>query len=93
MTNEEYDKRLEEINRIAEVSKRDLIIKYCNENAKYNIGDIVTDRIGSVLVKKIKAYQGLSHYPDPVYDGIEVKKDGAPKKKLTERRVYQSNII
>lgn len=68
--------------------------QYALSNNPFKIGDTITDNIGSILIKSIKIQFGFSNnFPECVYFGIELKKDGKPCKKQTDRGAWQSNLI
>lgn len=92
MTNENYSKELTYIKMDFERRKRELAIQYVTENAKFKVGDIVTDHIGSVKVEVVKTQLREQGYPETVYHGTELKKDLTPTKKGDKRSVWVSNI-
>lgn len=89
----QYKKRLEELETKFKIDKKNLLMEFVNHNNPHKIGDIVTDHIGSVQIKKIKySYGSFGQSPCAVYEGLELKKDLTPAKKLTTRYVFQSNL-
>ncbi len=88
MTEEEYKKELAYIDEQSLRSKKDLVIKYAMENAKFKIGDIIRDGSETILVEKIKASQFMG-LPDTVYVGKALKKDLSPKKSGESNTLYQ----
>jgi len=94
MNYEQYQERLREVRRESEIKQRELLIEYALANNNYKIGDVFTDHIGSVLIEKIKTHGGASYdKPCCVYFGLELKKDGTPRKDLSKRDAYQSNDV
>ena len=94
MTLEDYSKQKRDIERQAEKDKTALLIKFVDLNNPYKIGDIVTDHIGSIRYDKLKYTTTSSgNIPTPIYIGIELKKDGTPKKRVVVRNVYGSNVL
>jgi len=93
MTKEVYDKKWMQIKRSFEAAKDALYIEFAYANNPYRLGDIVTDRIGSIKIEEIRPYFGLDKYPQCVYFGIEYTKKGEQNKRGNKRNVYQSNII
>lgn len=91
MTKEEYDKQLVLIFE----QKKALAKKFAFANNPYKIGDIVTDRIGSIKIDKIlySIKTSSSDYPSCIYEGIELTKKGLPNKKGNRRNVYQTNLL
>lgn len=92
MTKEEYLDRLKIFAGEYEAKKREAMREYCLSNNIVNVGDIVTDQIGSVKVESISVSANFGS-PCCLYNGIELKKDLKPKKNGSRRSVYQSNII
>jgi len=92
MNFEEYDNKLKELSREFEEKKKQLYRDFAYSNNPYKEGDIFTDHIGSILIKKIGVYVSFD-LPECVYTGLELKKDGTPTKKGNIRQAYQSNDI
>jgi hypothetical protein len=93
MTQEDFKTRLADINAKYEQEKKYLYSQYAHENNTVNVDDIVEDHIGCGRVLKMKTtFATFDKYPSLVYECIEVKKDGTPKKKNIFRQVYQVNL-
>lgn len=93
MTEKEYNKRMMSINIECEEKKRKLIRDYAKSNNPYKIGDVVEDHIGKLRIESIEFYNDQWwQLPSCVYYGVELKKDGTPCKRQTNRPVYLSNI-
>jgi hypothetical protein len=92
MTQEVYLEKMMQIDRSYKAAKDELYKEFAYANNPYKIGDIVTDRIGTVKIEKIQIYLGLHTFPQCVYTGVELTKKGEPNKKGNKRSVYQSNI-
>jgi hypothetical protein len=75
-----------------ESDKKDIIRTYLNSINPYKVGDIISDHIGKLQIEEWK-YRTLESEPDLVYYGTELKKDGSPMKKQTQRAVYLSNVL
>jgi len=91
---EEYKIEKRNIERQAEKDKTALLIDFVDLNNPYKIGDIVTDHIGSIRFDKLKyTITGCDNVPTAIYIGIELKKDGTPKKRVVIRNVYGSNVL
>jgi hypothetical protein len=90
MTLDEYNQIVSESRRRHESEIRNARHRFAVLNAKYKIGDIVEDHAGLAIVKSIHP----TKFGDPgiIYFGIEVRKDGKPKKNGATRPVYESNI-
>lgn len=89
MTLEELRSKENEIkdefaNKVSELRRQ-----YCNENNSYKVGDIFTDHIGSIVIESIN-YR-LFENPCCIYYGVELKKDGTPRKDGSKRQAWQSN--
>lgn len=65
---------------------------YANDNNTIEIGDIVSDDIGSIRVEEV-SYVNLRTNPSCVYSGTELKKDFNEKKYRKTRTIYQTDLI
>jgi hypothetical protein len=90
MTKETLDKQLAQLLADYEQSKKELIKAYCIANNPYKVGDVFTDKIGSIKIGKI-TYSLTSRCM--VYFGPELKKNGTPKKSGAVRCAYQTNEV
>jgi cell shape-determining protein MreC len=89
-----YNTKLKEIEKTYDDSKLELLIQYAKENNPYKIGDVITDHIGSIQIESFKVAKVFNgDASEMVYFGVELKKDGTPKKNGDKRNVFQSNII
>lgn len=92
MTKDEYLRELQELEiqhaKAIKLLRRD----FAKSQETIKIGEIATDHIGAIKVTSISWAIPYSNIPEPLYIGIELKKDGTPKKVQTERRVYHSNL-
>lgn len=95
MTKDEYTKELLKIEVDYKESKRFLNKEYASSNNTYNIDDVVTDHIGSVLIKQIRVSQLMSEdgFPLCAYIGLELTKAGKPKKNEAVRNVWGGNVL
>lgn len=91
MTLEEYNQALKQLEYNHQVSKSKLMRMFVDANNPYKPGDKVTDHIGTIIIENMGYYWGFTK-PCAYYEGIELKKDGTPKKRESRRTVYQSNI-
>lgn len=91
MTEQELNQSILELSRSFEAGKRLFIRQYCDANNTYKIGDVFTDYAGSILIEDIN--YDYSSPPCCAYIGIELNKDGTPKKSGEKRWAYQSNDI
>ena len=91
---EDYKEKLRKLHTQLRLDQNALIKKFVDENNPYKIGDKVTDHIGSVRFDKLQyTVTGSGNIPTPIYIGIELKKDGTPKKRVVVRNVYGSNVL
>lgn len=91
---ENYEKELAQIEKEANARKMELIKLYASENNNFKVGDIVKDHIGSVFIEKITYTISFStKFPCCVYYGLELKKDGTPRKDKSKRSVHQENVL
>ena len=94
MTKETLDNQLAQLLADYEQQKKQLIKAYCVANNPYKVGDVFTDRIGSIKIQVIKySAGGIVGGPCCVYFGTELKKDGTPKKSGAVRCAYQTNEV
>ena len=90
MKREELELKLNELENEYILNKKKLIRKFCDANNPYKVGDVFTDHIGSIKVELIR--YNYSDY-NCVYFGVELKKDGTPKKLNPKRNAWQGNDI
>jgi hypothetical protein len=90
MTKETLDNQLAQLLADYEQQKKELIKRYCIANNPYKVGDVFTDRIGSIKIEEM-AYS-LSRRC-MVYFGPELNKKGTPKKSGAVRCAFQSNEV
>lgn len=78
MTREEYKKELEMLQNEHKAKLTELCKRYAFDNRKCDVGDIIEDHIGRILVQELK----FSGVPEPLnlycpqyfYAGIELRK-------------------
>jgi len=90
---ENYEKGIAQIEREANARKIELIRLYASENNTFKVGDVVKDHIGSIIIEKITYTISSKKIPCCVYYGLELKKDGTPRKNKSKRSVYQGNVL
>lgn len=93
MTKEEYKEAQKKIELEAYKKQRDIDFKYAMSINTYSKGDKVTDKVGTILIDKIVVGLPLDGMPCCVYYGIELNKNGKPRKNRREREVYGCNVI
>ena len=93
MSHEEYKAQVKVIEERAETEKKELAKNYATDNNPYNVGDIITDHMGSVKVDIIQISLGNQREPPQcVYNGIILNKDGSYNKRGKRRGIFQMNI-
>jgi hypothetical protein len=93
MTKQELEQQLKAL-RVEHDAKREVVMrKFCDANNPYKIGDTFTDHIGGIVIEKIGYHYSNSDTPCCIYIGLELKKDGTPKKGGKTRNAYQLNDI
>lgn len=90
MTEEQLKTALAEIEHAYKVEKNRVIIKFCNANNPYKVGDVFTDYIGSIKIEKI-GYSTSLGKNCCTYTGVVLKKDGTINAKGEVRTAWQSN--
>lgn len=94
MEKEEYLKKRKEIIHQHWNDLRELCKKMAFDNNTIKVGDIVTDRIGSIKVERVQ-FQFIREsetVPYCVYTGQVLKKDLTPTVKKQERSIHQPNL-
>jgi hypothetical protein len=74
-----------------EAAKKTLAIEFAKEHNTITIGDVIEDNVGKIKVEKITYQYTINGFPTCAYHGVELKKDGTPKKN-SYRQVWQSNL-
>ena len=90
---EEYHEKKKEIENRAQKEIKRLVCEYAlsEDNNSIQVGDMVTDHIGTIKVTSIKVYLDFNR-PSCIYRGLQYTKQGKPFKSGEERDVYQFNI-
>ncbi len=92
MTKETLEEKLTALEKKYEAEKRAIQKEYAFSNNTLKVGDNVTDHNGTIKIEKIGLYLHYSSSPSCYYEGIELKKDGTPKKGEPKRNVFQVNM-
>lgn len=93
MTANEYRIKLDNLEQEFQKQKNSLAVEYAKAHQLFNDGATISDSVGKIVVDKIKyTLGGVSSMPEAVYYGIELKKDGTPRKDGSKRSIYQSQI-
>jgi hypothetical protein len=94
MDAETYKKKLAELSLEFQTKKIALAVEYATIHNPYKIGDIFTDHSGKIKIEKIQTtISYLTELPSSVYYGLELKKDGTPKKSNSKRQAWQTNDL
>ena len=91
MTQKELDARIAAIDREADQQKYLAYKQYAADNAKYKIGDIVSDGRDTIRVESI-AYSLFNNRISIFYLGTKLTKKGEPFKHDGKRAVFESAI-
>ena len=91
MNHDEYKIAQRNLAKEFEAKKRTLMKEYALANNSVKVGDTVTDHYQTIRVEKIEFYISYE-LPGCIYYGLELKKDGKPKKKEVKSCAYQSNL-
>lgn len=93
MTSEELQEKCMALQRECNDKQMELRKQYAIEHNPVKVGDIVTDHYHTIRVEKISMYG----HPVPYmkYTGIELTKQGEPKKRqpIPPNPVFQCNIV
>lgn len=90
---QEYNAKLDLLKNEFEQAKINLAIDFIKSNNPYNVGDVITDHVGTIKINYIKYSMGsFGSPPCAVYYGIELNKDGSQNKRGNTRCIYQSNL-
>lgn len=92
MEETEYNERLKKIEADYEQTKKNLYIEYGKSQAKYGVGDIIGDSTKIIKVDRITVHKSFG-LPEPVYNGIELRKDLLPKKNGDRGAIYGNRQI
>lgn len=92
MSEELYNIKLSEINKQYEESKIKLYKEYALSNAKFQVGDTITDGMIIIKIQSINTHKSLD-LPIPFYKGIQLDKKFNPTKKQINNTVYQNRPI
>ena len=91
MTREELDERIREIGQEANRQKDLAYKQYVADNAKYKVGDIISDSSDTIRIESIRysIYRDISIF----YWGVLLTKKGVPRKDGEKRAIYERMII
>ena len=89
MTKEELDAKIAEIQRRSYKEIGLARKQYLEENAKYKVGNIITDGAKTIIIEQI----ALSSTYTIIYYGVVLTKEGRPRKDGDRRYMYEHLII
>lgn len=91
MTKQELNEKIKAIEIEADHQKHLAYKQYAAENAKYKIGDIVSDGMDTIRVEAINFSSYLGDF-SIYYYGPLLTKQGVPRKDGEKRAVFESEI-
>lgn len=94
MTKEQLQENLIALQRECNDKQMELRKQYAIEHNPVKVGDIITDHYHTIKVKKISMY-GRHPVPYMKYTGIELTKQGEPKKRqpIPPNPVFQCDVV
>lgn len=97
MNKEELNHKLKELEKRFDMERKTLIKEFCDSRNTYKVGDVFTDHVGSIIIEKMTYSLGGTSFGFDracmIYEGVELKKDGTPKKNNPKRSAWQSNDV
>lgn len=93
MNKSEYILRLDDIKSKYDHERLSIGKQYALSNNPYEIGDKITDHIGSGIITKIQVYHNMHSMPSCVYNVNNLTKSGQISKREPYRMIYQINVI
>ena len=90
MTEQEYETRLKVIEHSFEMEKKKLYWEYGMSHVMFKVGDIIRDHRWALKIDKITVAKNFG-LPEPVYHGLELKKDLTPRKDKSRVAIYGNN--
>jgi len=86
--------KLSEIDSLAKKQKNKLMFDYAIKNAKYKIGEVVTNRATTIAMEKIQWTSGSDgNNPQPVYYGKILTKKLKPRKDGETHIIFENDAI
>lgn len=89
MTQEELKEKIAAIDRTAATQKKAAYFEYVKDNAKYKIGDVVSDETDTIRVEKIAFNINGPGEVSIYYWGPALTKTGEPYKDGRKRSVFE----
>jgi|JI10StandDraft_1071094.scaffolds.fasta_scaffold1196755_1 hypothetical protein len=92
MTEDEYKAGLTVLENNFEMAKKKLMWEYGMSKVIFKVGDIIKDERWAMLIDKITVSRTFgSRLPEPLYQGLELKKDLTPRKDGNRVSIYGNN--
>ena len=94
MTEEEYEAKRTFIQKEYNNKLKALNKECASSNNPYKIGDVITDHYHTIRIERIglSSHKAHNDMPQCVYRGVELKKDGTPKKRQVDTVMFQCNV-
>ena len=93
MTQEELKERLAAIDRQSALQKKAAYFEYVKDNAKYKIGDVVSDETDTIRIERIDFNIFATGVVSIYYWGVMLTKKGEPRKDGQKRAIYEERIV
>lgn len=93
MTQEELKEKIAAIDRLAATQKKAAYFEYVKENAKYKIGDVVSDETDTIRIERIDFNIFATGVVSIYYWGVMLTKKGEPRKDGQKRAIYEERIV
>jgi hypothetical protein len=91
MTKEQFELGMKEIAEDYRRKKEQLQEEFALSNNTYKMGNVFTDHIGRIKILEINWDVTNDGIPCCVYEGVELKSDGFPKKSAQTMIAWQCN--
>jgi hypothetical protein len=93
MTKKEYQEKIKAIEIKAKNEKITVMYEYALTNNPYNIGDIIQNHSQKIRIEKIKPTIAFNNiFPECIFYGPLLKKNGKPFKNKKKEAIRQSSI-
>lgn len=93
MTQEELKEKIAAIDRTAATQKKAAYFEYVKDNAKYKIGDVVSDETDTIRIERIDFNIFATGVVSIYYLGVMLTKKGEPRKDGQKRAIYEERIV
>lgn len=91
MTYDELMTKIVRIERVAQAQKESAYFEYVCANARFQIGDIISDSVDTIEIK-IRSYRDHNGKIEILYGGPLLTKKGHPRKDGERRWICESRI-